>query len=129
MATVAERLKILKMLEAGQITAAEAERLLAVLDDDRPGGEKGTGEAGRPGDDPRWFRVRVTNLATGTPKVNVNLPIGLLDVGLRMGARFAPEMQASDLGRVLSAIRAGASGKIVDVQDEERGDHVEVFVE
>lgn len=125
MATVEERLKVLKMVEAGQITAEEAERLLAALGDDRPGSDK-TGAAGSAS---RWFRVRVTNQATGKAKVNFNLPIGLLDVGLKVGAHFAPEVYETDLGRVINAIKSGASGKIVDVMDVADGDHVEVFVE
>jgi len=125
MATAEERMKILKMVEARQITAEEAEMLLAALGGDGPPGDR----PGAAGAEARWFRLRVTNAATGKAKVNVNLPIGLLDVGLRVGARFAPEMQATDLGRVLNAIRSGAAGKIVDVMDDEDGDHVEVFVE
>jgi SHOCT-like domain len=124
-ATVEERLKVLKMVEAGQITAEDAEKLLAALGDERPA----AGDAGGLGNDPRWFRVRVTNTATGKSKVNVNLPIGLLDVGLRVGARFAPQVNEMNLGGVLNAIRLGASGKIVDVLDDQDGDHLEVFVE
>ncbi|RMF29968.1 MAG: hypothetical protein D6759_12855 [Chloroflexi bacterium] len=125
MATAEERLQILKMIESGQITAEEGAQLLEALrEEDRRREKRWPGGRGRK---PRWFRVRVTDLDTGRSKVNINLPWGLINVGLRMGARFAPN--DIDLEEVMEAIRSGAEGKIVDVVDEEDGERVEIFVE
>jgi hypothetical protein len=77
----------------------------------------------------RWLKVRVTDLATGRSKTNVSIPIGLVEVGLRMGARFAPEMVGVDMDEVLATIKDGANGKLVDVEDVEKGEHVEIQVE
>lgn len=122
--TSEERLQILKMVESGHITAEEAARLLQALD------AAETREASGPqAPKPRWFRVRVTDLATGRSKVNVNIPMGLVNVGMRMGARFAPEMAGVDTEKVMQAIREGAHGKVVDVEDREDGERVEIFVE
>ena len=129
MATPEERMQILKMIEAKQITAEEGAKLLNAL------GEKDRGN-GAPGPKPspsttgRWFRVRVTDLKTGRRKVNVNIPLGLVDVGLKMGAKFAPAgVEGLDMNQILAAVRAGGQGKVVDVEDEEDGEHVEVFIE
>ncbi len=128
MATVEERLKILKMIEEGKISADEGAKLLAALAESRrtpsptPGMALAGGEA-------RWFRVRVTDLATGKPKVNVNIPMGLVNVGIKMGARFAPGLEAEQMQAIADALKSGAVGKIVDVTDEEDGEHVEIFVE
>jgi hypothetical protein len=119
-----ERLQILRMVESGHITADEAARLLHALDvaDSREASAQGAGKA-------RWFRVRVTDLSTGKPKVNVNIPMGLVNVGMRMGARFAPDIAGIDTAQVMQAIRDGVQGKVVDVEDEDDGERVEIFVE
>ena len=61
--------------------------------------------------------------------VNVNLPINMVNVGLKMGARFIPEFEGLDLEELGEALRAGVTGKIIDVVDEEDGSHVEVYIE
>ena len=71
----------------------------------------------------------MTDVATGKASINVNLPMGLVNVGLRMGARFVPEMQGMDLEELAEAMRQGLTGKIVDMVDEEQGQRVEVYVE
>ncbi|MEW6233671.1 MAG: hypothetical protein AB1566_15355, partial [Chloroflexota bacterium] len=77
--------------------------------------------------------VRVTDMRTGKRKVNVNIPLGLAEIGARMGVRFgarrAAELGGLDLDEILDAIKSGTEGKIVDVEDEEHGEKVEVFVE
>ena len=78
---------------------------------------------------PRWFRVRVTDMATGRAKVNVNIPMGLVNVGIKMGARFAPEVEGVNYEEIMEAIQSGQQGKIMDVTDEEDGERVEIFVE
>jgi hypothetical protein len=122
MATNEERMQILKMLEGGQITAQEAAKLLEALDASTRKTPEGGEQAG-------WFRVRVTDRQTGRPKVNINIPIGLVNLGLRIGARFAPDIEDLDLKEVVEAVRSGVQGRIMDVEDEEEGERVEIFVE
>jgi len=130
MASAEERLQILKMIQEGKITAEEGAKLLQALS----GSSKSASRPAPPppgvgGADPRWFRVRVTDLHTGKNKVNVNIPMGLVNVGLRMGARFAPNVEGVNYDDIMTAIRGGASGKVMDVTDEESGERVEIFVE
>jgi hypothetical protein len=126
MATTEERMKILKMIQEGKITAEEGAKLLTALNETRA-------KAARPGGGPverrGWLRVRVSDTISGRTKVNVNLPLGLMDAGLRIGSQFAPELKGVDVDQLISEIRGGASGKIIDVLDEEDGDHVEIFIE
>lgn len=127
MASTEERMQILKMVAEGTVSADEGARLLGALETDpKP---RGVRSAVSQPSTPRWFRVRVTDLETGRDKVNVNLPMGLVDVGIRMGARFAPELSDMDLGEIIEQIKAGAQGKIVEVEDVEDGERVEIFVE
>lgn len=129
MATPEERMQILKMIENKQITAEEGAKLLAALEEhDRA--ESAAKVKPSPTTSGKWFRVRVTDLKTGKRKVNVNIPLGLVDVGLKMGAKFAPAgMEELDINQIIAAIKSGTEGKIVDVEDEEDGEHVEVFIE
>jgi len=126
MATVEERMKILKMVEDGKISAEDGAKLLAALGESR---KAPPGTPIQPGGEARWFRVRVTDLATGKTKVNVNIPMGLVNVGIKMGARFAPGLGSEQMEVVAEALRSGAVGKIVEVTDEEDGERVEIFVE
>ena len=73
----------------------------------------------------RVFHVRVTNGATGKPKVDVNIPLSLVDFGLR----FIPPNSKVDVQKLREAIASGTRGRIVDVMDSEKGDHVEIFFE
>lgn len=129
MATTEERMQILKMIENKQITAEEGAKLLAALEEhDRA--ESAAKVKPSPTTSGKWFRVRVTDLKSGKRKVNVNIPLGLVDVGLKMGAKFAPAgMEELDINQIIAAIKSGTEGKIVDVEDEEDGEHVEVFIE
>ena len=74
----------------------------------------------------RWLRVRVTEAATGKTKVTVNLPLGLVDAGLNIASQYAPGINLEELAE---AINAGAQGKIIDVLDEEDGEHVEIYID
>lgn len=127
MATTEERLQILKMIEEGKISAAEGAELLRALDTkgDRPQAPEPMKGASAP----RWFRVRVTDVQTGRNKVNINIPMGLVNVGIKMGARFAPEIEGEKLEGILDAVRSGQLGKVMDITDEEDGERVEIFVE
>lgn len=122
MATSEERMQILKMVADGKISAEEGAKLLKAL-------EEGSRPKPPPSPEPRWFKVRVTDLATGRNKVNVNIPMGLVNVGLKMGARFAPEVDGLNFDEVIAAIKGGAHGRIVDMTDESEGERVEIYVE
>jgi hypothetical protein len=66
-------------------------------------------------------------MVTGKTKVNVNLPLGLVDAGMNIATQYAPDV---NFNAIAEAIRSGQmEGKIVDVIDEEDGEHVEVFID
>lgn len=126
-----ERMQILKMLEEGKITADEAANLLAALETGAEK-EKEDSQSSPLDQKARWLRIRVTDQTTGKKKVTVNVPVGLVNVAMKMGAKFVPELEEMDSDQIMEAIEAiksGAHGKIVDVEDEEDGERVEIFVE
>jgi len=118
-----ERLQILNMVVQGQVSASGASKLLAALDQAQGGGPAVTGKPGR------WFRVRVTDMGTGKSKVNINIPMSLVNVGMKMGARFVPNVDGEHMEAIKQAIKQGAQGKIMDVEDQEDSEHVEIFID
>jgi hypothetical protein len=130
MTSVEERMKILKMIEEGKISAEEGAKLLAALRDTRrgPGVPTPPRPPGAPGS-ARWLRIRVTDMVTGRSKASVQIPLALVDAGMKIGAHFAPEVEGVDMSNVMEAVRSGMTGKIIDVTDDEDGEHVEIFVE
>lgn len=127
MTSVEERMKILKMIEEGKISAEEGAKLLAALAEGRRG-RLDSAVPGRPGA-PRMLRIRVTDVVTGRSKASVQIPLALVDAGMKIGAHFAPEVAGMDMSNVMDALRSGVTGKIIDVMDEEDGEHVEIFIE
>jgi len=126
MASSEERMKILKMIEDGKLSAEEGTKLLATLSEKR--GPTPPRAPGMPGA-PRWLRIRVTDVHTGRSKASVQIPLALVDAGMKIGAHFAPEVEGVDMANVMEAMRSGMTGKIIDVTDDEDGEHVEIFVE
>lgn len=126
MTTSEERMKILKMIQEGKITADEGAKLLKALSASSKKPQpvsKSTGGA-------QWLRVRVTDMAKGKAKVNVNLPLKLVDAGLNIAAQFTDDVEFEELAGVVNeAITAHMTGKIVDVVDADDGQHIEVFIE
>ncbi len=127
MATTEERMKILKMIEDGKLSAEDGAKLLAALSEGRHG-PQGQASARSTGSG-HWLRIRVTDIATGRSKASVQIPLGLIDAGMKIGAHFAPEVEGVDMSNVMDAVRSGMTGKIIDVTDDEDGEHVEMYVE
>jgi hypothetical protein len=124
-----EKLKILKMIEDGIITANEGAQLLNAIDD--PAEMQTAAKKG--GSNAKWLRVKVLGTENGVKtKVNVNVPIALVETGLKIGKHFHKDIEASmqgiDITEILELIKNGAEGKIVEVESD-NGDIVEVYVE
>jgi hypothetical protein len=114
-----DRSNILAQLAAGQISADEAAQRL------RPsaGTPQGLSLSGR------WLHIRVTDLDSGRQKVNVNLPLAWVEVGMKIGARYQPEIAGFDINALVQQIHVGAEGKLIEVEDLEDNERVEIFVD
>lgn len=122
-----ERMRILRMVEEGRLSAAEGAQLLAAMS----GPVRGAPEAPpavRSGGG-RWLKVRVTDTYSGKSKVNVTVPLGLVNAALRLGGRFVPDSERAMMDEVSRALHEGMTGRIVDVFDDEDGERVEVYIE
>jgi hypothetical protein len=121
-----ERIQILGMVEEGKITAAEGMELLNALEENN--------EEIVPKREAKWLKVRVKTMDEEKTKVNVNIPIALVDVGLKLAKNYDPKLKDSgldkiDIEEIVEAVKNGAEGKIVDVEDEESKTNVQVYVE
>ena len=76
-----------------------------------------------------WLRIRVSDLQSGRQKVAVNLPLTWLSVGLRLGARFSPEVAGLDANELLALLQSSGAGQVIDVEDSQDGEHVQIFIE
>jgi len=124
-----ERLMILKLLRDGKITADEAARLLETIDvtksktnhsHEEPEIEKGQG---------KFFRVRVTDTDSGKIRANIRIPLSVMGAGAKFGAHFAPQIEGLEDEDIMRLVRSGEVGKVLDVFDDEDGEHVEIFIE
>lgn len=120
-----ETQRVLEMLQAGKITPEQAAQLLEALE-----------TSGAPGAQParrRMLRINVSDTVTGRVRVNVNLPMSIVDVasrlGMSLGIKHAPELADINFEEIMAALRSGAEGKIVDIVDDDDRQHVVVSVE
>jgi hypothetical protein len=140
---MSERQEILELLAKGKISADEAAELLSNVEekaaeapirsekpvDPVPVKATETPVAVTNGKKPSWFKVRVRNLETGKNKVTVNIPLGMVDFGLKLGRHFAPELEGLDYKELAGMMSNMESGMLVEVEDEEDNEHVQIFVE
>ncbi len=123
-----EMKRILKMVEEKKITAEEGEKLLEALQPEETTKMMGEGR----GHSPRFLKIRV--IEEGKTKVNVNLPISLVDVGLKIASKIGPQyaeelkgLKDIDFEEIATAIKEGVQGKLVDIQDGDTS--VEIYAE
>lgn len=78
----------------------------------------------------RWLRIHVSDLSTGRSRVRINVPLGLVRFGLRIGARFTDELDDELARDVIAALEEGAiDGTLVEVENEEDNERVHIFVD
>ncbi|WRS26161.1 hypothetical protein U6B65_07285 [Oscillospiraceae bacterium MB08-C2-2] len=142
-----ERKVILEMLRDGDISVEEAQRLMdAVPEDTRQSTENTALELHKQpeGQTPKRILIKVTE--GGKSKVNVKVPFSLVRVGLKLGqaagamsGKLSPENAAAlemlktiDIDEIMSALSEGditLPYALVDVDDESKGEHVQIVLE
>ena len=138
-ATIDDRMAILKMIEESKITAEQGAQLLAALGNNggKMQSEKATSQPFAPlAQSPetgkgrqRLFRVLVSDTRSGRVRTSVTIPLSLVRWGLKIGAKYADEVDGIDLEQLGDILESDADGQIIDVMDEEDGEHVQIFIE
>ena len=146
-----ERKLILEMLKAGTVTVEEAERLLAALAEETAETQDAEKTElavydGVTGAQLRPKRIVVCVTKGEKPVVNVRVPFSLARAGLKMGKTFMsigaktdPDaaqafeaLRDVDMDDILDSISDGditLPYAIVDVDDDEKGEHVKIVLE
>ncbi len=135
------RKEILQMLSEGTIDVNRAAELLNAAQEESPETQAAATPPApeeslapetpaKPKRGGRWLRIHVSDLRTGRSRVRVNVPLGLVRFGLRIGARFTDELD-EDLARdVIAALEEGTiDGTLVEVENEEDNERVHIFVD
>jgi hypothetical protein len=136
------RKQILEMLSAGEIDVTRATELLnetrsgdATPDAPpapplapSPAPEKPIPVVGKSGR--RWLHIHVNDLESGKSRVRVNVPLGLVHFGLRIGARFTDEVNNDMIRDVVDALDdEQLTGTLVEVEDMEDNERVHIFID
>jgi hypothetical protein len=127
-----ELAKILRLVEEGALSPAEADRIIAALttgerfdgaETAAPGGGHARANA-EPATDARARHLRVHITEGGRQVVNLRIPINVAS----FAAGIVPGLPDSEAERVREAIRSGVRGSIVDITSED-GDRVLITTE
>lgn len=121
-----EKKLILEMLNKGEISVIDAEKLL----DEIEGGEKGPQDQSSPEkpDYKKFLRIRVTEDNNQT--VNINFPIALAEVGLKLVPQDKLKIEGTEISinDILKLIEEGAEGELVNIDTVDDGKEVKVKV-
>jgi len=135
-----ESLEILEMVREGRVSPEQGAQLLEALK------SQPTGLSALPtGEKPKFVRVKVNVKGDKSEKVavNVNLPVAMADLALKMLEKaeftkdgehikfgeYLKDLQGLDVSTILQMVKEGAEGKLVDVDiDGEDGEKVKVEV-
>jgi hypothetical protein len=141
------RKEILEMLSAGEIDVTRATELLSGAREDDPSARASAPEippvpAPPPAPDAprapqapgsaarRWLHIHVSDLETGKNRVRVNVPLGLVDFGLKVGASFTDEVDSEMIQGVMDALRDDElTGTLVEVEDVDDNERVHIFID
>jgi len=122
--------KVLEMLEEKKITSEEAAELLEALRDTKEEEEITPLSTKKK----RFLKIRVTK--GEKPQVNVTIPFGLVNWGLNLASKLGKNtvnVEGKEIPIDMEELNQAMndpefSGKIVDVVDEEKGEHVEIEI-
>jgi len=117
------------MVQDGKLTPEEASQLLEALEMNQYHEPSQPAPAARQGPKGRIFRVQVTDVDTGKRRVDVRLPLKLVNAGLKAGLVFAPEIDGLDLSELSEAITSRTVGTLAEIYDESDGESVKVTIE
>ncbi|MDR7857322.1 SHOCT-like domain-containing protein [Tissierella sp.] len=125
---MAEKMQILNMVKEGKITTEEGVKLLDALEKTDPITSSSSSIKSKA----KWLKIRVFDPEDST-KVNVTLPISLVNIGVKLAGKFSPEFKEAglteeDMEEIFAAIKNGETGKIVEVNSDD-GTKVEVIIE
>ncbi len=127
--------KVLNMVSDGTMKPEDAVRLIEAMQGQSP--VEAETKASTAKGEANWVKIRVTNIATGKTKVNMRIPLWLVRGALKLGGKGlnfvffdSDKKMKEDLTEKLNEmVSLGEIGTLLDVTDEEEGEHVEIVLE
>ncbi len=127
-----EYMRILKMIEAGKVTAEEGAELMKAIGGGADGENAEVQLSGvKPSLKGKKLRIKVTDTDTGKDKVNIRIPLKLAKIAEKLVPREAKSQmkeQGIDLGGILSNIDELVDGPLVDIDADDKDDHVNISI-
>jgi len=122
--------KVLEMLKEGKINDDEAAELLAALKETKEQEEIIPLSTKKK----RFLKIRVTK--GEKPQVNINIPFSLVNWGLNLASKLGKDtvnVEGKEIPIDMDELNKAMNdpeftGKIVDIVDEEEGEHVEIEI-
>ncbi len=122
--------KVLEMLEEKKITSEEATELLEALKETKEEEETTPLSIKKK----RFLKIRVTK--GDKPQVNVTIPFSLVNWGLNLASKLGKNtvnIEGKEIPIDMDELNKAMNdpeftGKIVDVMEEEKGEHVEIEI-
>lgn len=120
-----DELKILKMIEAGTITADEGMKLLEAI---------GGGDKKRQNTTKKTLKVIRLNIFDEhkNNQLDIKLPLALFKAGVKIGEKFSPDLQGVmeeiNYDEILKSINEGATGEITTIKTHD-GHSIQIFFE
>ena len=122
--------KVLEMLKEGKINDEEAAELLEALRETKEEEETAPISTKKK----RFLKIRVTK--GEKPQVNVTIPFSLVNWGLNLASKLgnnAINIEGKEIPIDMDELNKAMNdpeftGKIIDVDDEEKGEHVEIEI-
>jgi len=118
---VDQRLRIMERLEEGEISAESASQMLEVLGQ---GAWARLAQHETPAE-PRKMRIRVSDLNTGLMKVDLRLPVGLVNTVMYVGGMLSPDLDERAAGRLREMMAQSSEPEPQDMD----GQRLEVTLE
>lgn len=120
-----EKRIILEMVKEGKISVEEAEQLLEKAN---PGESIDDASGNKKSDSKKFLRVRITE--EDKVKANVNIPIALAKVGLKIipKEKLIVNGEQIDIDQILQMIKEGTEGEVVNIDAEDKGKNYKVNI-
>lgn len=119
-----EKIKILKMIESGIITADEGMKLLEAV-------ENATEEKNTSKEQAKWLRIMVSG-GRQEKNYNIKVPVSMIKVAIKLGAKFNIDVDGHKseayYQQIQEAIKKEQFGEIVNIETEE-GERVVISIE
>lgn len=121
---VDERLHIMEQLEQGKLSAEQASQMLASVNE----GSWARLAPPAPAAGRRQMRIRVSDLVSGDMKVDLSLPMGVVNTVLYMGGHFSTALQSFEMDGLKELVSLSAADENRQQLETSR-ERVEVSIE